>query len=176
MFDSSMAAKKLSIETIQALLIRACYSPERSILVSMATRMALKLDLHKVNFALSNKIILGLGRPDLANPECDSLFRTWLSILVFRLMLCIDTEKPMDFNFYSGIRRYRVLLDKPFSTELDMCLLEQIELNVLRTKIYRSITRTLVATHEGIMVAVHDASVDIEVWYTDWIYILNSRC
>ncbi|POR37425.1 Uncharacterized protein TPAR_02368 [Tolypocladium paradoxum] len=176
MHDILTTTGEPSIETIQALLIRACYSSERSLLISMATRMALELGLPEAYTDLSNQIILGRLRTGLESLECDRLLqrtRTWLSILVLRLMLGIDTGKSLDFNLYGDVRRYLILLDKPFSTELDLCLLEQVELNVLRAGMYKSITEGLDANDEGLMNAVRDARIGTEVWFNDWTHIFE---
>lgn len=144
----------------------------------MATRMALDLDLPQSYNNLSANIMLGQSRVGPESPDWDILLqetRTWLSILVLRLMLGIDTGESLDFNLYGNVRRYRILLGQPFSTELDVCLLEQVELNVLRAKIYKSLTKGAKTNDEGLMNVIREVRIDIEVWYKDWTQVLNSH-
>lgn len=175
MHSALMTTGQTSIEMIQSLLIRACYSSERALLISMAIRMALELGLPEAYNNLASQIIFNIEHVD-ESLECDlHKTRTWLSILVLRLMLGIGTESSPDFNFSGNERRYRALLDKPFSTELDLCLLEQVELNLLRARIYRSLTGRADHDDQALLMAIRDARVDIEVWFKDWTHILNSQ-
>lgn len=178
MHDNLATTRKPSLETIQALLIRACYSSERTLIISIVARLAFELDLPNAFDQLTNQLILGRGQND--REEHDSLLqkaRTWLSILVMRMMLGVDVAGSLDKRLNGDARRYRVLLDKPFSTELDLCLIEQLELNVLLAKIYKSLTDCMGGSEDGqaLMDAVRDARIDIEVWFIDWNNILNSR-
>ena len=169
-----------TIETIQALLIRACYSTERSLIMSMATRMAYEIGLQGAYDELKKQIVLGRAQAgpaeSLESSNLPQKLRTWLSILILRLMLGIDTGTSLDPSLYGDVRRCRIILDKPFTTELDLCLLEQMELNVLMAKIHNSVTDvTRNVEDDKLIEAVQDARVDIEVWFNDWTYILNSK-
>ncbi|CAG9998295.1 unnamed protein product [Clonostachys byssicola] len=180
MLDTHITSGATTVEFIQALLIRACYSPERLILLSMATRMAIEMGLPDAYDEIRKQLIL--GKTQLAHAETVAWdktlqkLRTWLFILVMRLMLGVDKGTSLDLTLYGDVRRCRILLGKPFSTDLDLCLLEQIELNVLMAKINCSITEgALNMGEEDLLKIVQNAAVDIDVWFDDWAYILNSQ-
>lgn len=175
MHDDLISTGVSSIEMIQALMIRACYSSERPLLISIAARLALELGLPEACNHLSSQIVLGQGSDSIQehDPRLQKA-RTWLSILVLRLMFGTDLASSLDKRSYGDARRYRVLLDKPFSTELDLCLLEQLELNVIRAKIHGSLVQCIGSvSEEALMDVVRHAMIDIEVWFNDWTRILH---
>ncbi|CAH0051647.1 unnamed protein product [Clonostachys solani] len=180
MLDTHITSGPTTVEFIQALLIRACYSPERLILLSMATRMAVEIGLPDAYDDIRKQLVLSKTQSAHAETMAWDVslqkLRTWLFILVMRLMLGVDKGTSLDLVLYGDVRRCRILLGKPFSTELDLCLLEQIELNVLMAKINRSITEgALSMGEEDLVKIVQNVAVDIDVWFDDWAYILNSQ-
>jgi hypothetical protein len=79
-----------TIETIQALLIDACYSEKGWLLTSLALRMALELNLPDAYTKLSLKILEDDGRRDRREEE--TLFRqarVWFGVFVLEHMWVI---------------------------------------------------------------------------------------
>lgn len=79
------------METVQALLVNSCYSEKGWILTSLATRMALDLDLPKAYRDLSTKILEARSRNRGGNADVDvvereaGLFRqarTWFGAFI----------------------------------------------------------------------------------------------
>lgn len=77
------------LESVQALLVTACYSTERSLILSFATRMALDLGLHNAFEELTNRLAArGVEwTSDIPNlVDEDNILvrnsRTWFGLLV----------------------------------------------------------------------------------------------
>ena len=68
-----------------------------------------------------------------------------------------------------GIRRCRVLLNRPFSATLDPRLFSQAELNHLRSKINDKLNST-----DDPLSAVQEANIDVDIWYHDWKRIMET--
>lgn len=84
-----------SLESIQALLVVACYSAERLLILSFATRMALDLGLHEAFEELTERLAMkndgenGCGVPEQVIERERSLMRqsrTWFGLLVLEHM------------------------------------------------------------------------------------------
>lgn len=82
------------LESVQAMLVVACYSAERSLILSFATRMALDLELHEAFDELIQR--LALQNEDMAYALPNQMFeeeralmwnaRTWFGLLVLEHM------------------------------------------------------------------------------------------
>lgn len=82
------------LESVQAMLIVACYSKERSLILSFATRMALDLGLHEAFDELTQRLALrnediAYALPHQMLEEERALMwksRTWFGLLVLEHM------------------------------------------------------------------------------------------
>ena len=180
---------KTSLETIQALLVRACFVSERSLLVTLATRLAVDLHLPEAYDELSTRFITrgaGMGNQHTNLVESaahhqdddDSLMRkarTWLHLLVLGHMLHVDAGDLLTFKFSGNVRRCRVLLESPNCTDMDLHLFPQVELNVLRASTYAAFAGCANLSDEEVMDVVRDAKIDIGVWFNDWLRIFEQR-
>ncbi|KAK5953153.1 hypothetical protein OHC33_005721 [Knufia fluminis] len=156
-----------SLETVQALLVMACWMPERSLILAIATRMAVELQLDD---AFDRLVNLSISRPD--TPETHILMksaRTWFLLLNLEQILQVDAGNLVDLRI-KGVRRCRTLLNRPFSSRLDARLFSQVELNRLRAKV----NETLTSHSDDLLQAVQEARVDIDVWYQDWKRIMEA--
>ena len=75
-----------SIETIQALLINACYSEKGWLLTSMAARIALDLDLPSSFTRLSNLILQADARDEKEEEALMRETRVWFGTFVLEHM------------------------------------------------------------------------------------------
>jgi hypothetical protein len=169
-----------SLETIQALLVAACYSPERSLLLSFATKVALDQELPDAFEQLTRRLLsFDLGTQEAAS-STDELFslmrrsRTWFGLLVLENILHVDAGKLPAFAPKGGARRCRVLLHKPFSTALDLRLLSQVELNYLRARIHDTFESSADSADDEILDDVRDAKIDLDLWYNDWVNAIET--
>ncbi|KAJ3493725.1 hypothetical protein NLG97_g4556 [Lecanicillium saksenae] len=158
------------LETIQALLVRACYSAERSLLVATATRMAIDFGLPDAYDELVD-LITTTNRPETAIHMRKA--RTWLHVLVLGHILHVDAGDMLTIKFAGDPRRARVLLDCPSATILDRFLFAQVELNVLRASILSSLSDKTYTDEQDTLGLVRDSKIDIELWHTDWERILQ---
>jgi hypothetical protein len=133
-----------SLESIQSLLIVASYSEKGCMLTSIATRMAMQLDLPGA-YEEAIKFASAMGSSDsrgwASNAEvADSEVvnarfrkaRTWLGLFVLEHIFSIDCGKPPGIEAQVTLRRCRILVSHPSRTSLDLRLLSQVELNSLR--------------------------------------------
>jgi hypothetical protein len=188
------------LETVQALLVTACYAPERSLLVAVATRMALEMGLPEAYGLLSARCVanpikagMGVARSSLggltASSEKDDedgaalmrKTRTWLHLLMMGQILHVDAGGPPGFRFTGAARRCRILLDSPSSTGIDLYLFSQVELNALRARIRSTLSAYVRNTpleerdDDEIMEMVRDAEIDLSVWFDDWTRIYEKQ-
>jgi hypothetical protein len=189
-----------TLETVQAFLVRACYAPERSLLVAVATRMALEIGLPEAYGVLSARCVTN-SRTGMAATSHSSLetaafsadkagedgatlmrkTRTWLHLLMMGQILHVDAGGAPSFRFRGSAQRCRILLDSPFSTGMDLYLFSQVELNTIRARIHSTLS-SYVRNHppgdredDEIMEMVSDAKIDINVWFDDWTRIYEKH-
>ncbi|KAF5581634.1 hypothetical protein FPCIR_10076 [Fusarium pseudocircinatum] len=167
-----------SLETVQAILVKACYAGERALLIAIATRMALDLGFPEAYDTLIAESVLGEMPMDNSyqatyNDNITRMRKTrvWLHLLVMSYILHVDAGGMPAFKFRGASRRCRVLLQSPLATGMDHYLFAQVELNVLRAKIYASLPQGANLNDEEILDLVKDAKLDIDVWFQDWIRI-----
>lgn len=145
----------------------ACWLPERDLILAVATRMALELQLDDAFDRLVNAL---LRNPDAADTHTlMKRARTWFGLLVLEKILQVDAGNLLGLKL-KGVRRFRMLLNRSFSTKLDPRLFAQAELNHLRAKINEKLTRN----SEEVVEAVLDARVDLDIWYNDWRRIMET--
>lgn len=169
-----------ALETVQALLVRACYVSERSLLVTLATRQAIDLGLPEAYEQLSTRLVARTsrtGEPDTGTADGDAtlmrMARTWLHLLVLGHILHVDASDLLTFRFRGDVRRCRVLLEVSCSTDLDLHLLSQVELNALRANTYAALSDSSGLPDDEVMDVVRDAKIDIDLWFNDWMRIFE---
>ncbi|KAF4550590.1 Hypothetical protein D9617_16g013780 [Elsinoe fawcettii] len=149
------------LEAVQALLVTACWMPENNIVIAVAMRMALELQL-----ADSFDKLLDPSVRQSGSPEAHQLMkhaRTWFALVVLAKILQVDAGDLLGLSI-KNVRRCRSLLNQPYSTALDMRLFSQVELNHLRAKI----STDLLAASEELADAVAGARLDLSIWHDDW--------
>ncbi|KAE8373364.1 hypothetical protein BDV26DRAFT_285196 [Aspergillus bertholletiae] len=169
------------LESIQALLVVACYSTERSLLLSFATRMALDLSLDEAFEELIQRLTMKEidGMSDFhttTDEEERSLMRksrTWFGLLVLDHIFHVDGGKPPGIRMMGNAHRCRILLRHHTSTVLDLRLFSQVELNVIRAKINDTLDTKEMLQGTYLAEFVHDAKVDLDLWFDDWFRIIE---
>ncbi|KIW18932.1 hypothetical protein PV08_03221 [Exophiala spinifera] len=166
------------LETVQALLIIACYSAERSLILAFATRMAVDIGLPDAYEELTRRLV----NTDTADISDDSTLddaalmrraRAWFQLMVLEQILRVDAGNIRAFQLRGKARRCRILLNQPFSTVLDLRLLSQVELNALRAKYHESLSMCSKGDTDEVMSTVRDAQIDIDIWFDDWQSIMK---
>ncbi|KAJ6183698.1 transcriptional regulator family: Fungal Specific TF [Penicillium mononematosum] len=170
------------LESVQAMLVVACYSAERSLILSFATRMALDLELHEAFDELIQR--LALQNEDMAYALPNQMFeeeralmwnaRTWFGLLVLEHIFRVDGGKPPGIRLKGNVRRCRVLLSHPSSTILDLRLFSQVELNILRANVGDALGGKTSLDGQSIADYVHDMKIELDLWFDDWLRIIES--
>lgn len=163
--------REASLETVQALLIRACYSTERSLLVANATRLAVNIGLPASYDELSSLMVDKGQHQDMAMLMRRT--RTWLHIFILNHILHVDAGDMLTFKFTGDPRRARILLESPHATVLDRFLFAQVELNVIRATTFASLSDKIYDDEEDILAVVRDSKIDTELWHSDWERVLQ---
>ncbi|KAE8356975.1 C6 zinc finger domain protein [Aspergillus coremiiformis] len=179
------------LESIQALLIVACYSAERSLLLSFATRMALDLGLDEAFEELIQRLTMKEteGMPDIhrATDEEERLLmrksRTWFGLLVLDHIFHVDGGKLPGIRMTGNERGCRILLRHRTSTVLDLRLFSQVECAM---RLYRGYLHSMTAKTNDtldtkatldrmeVVAFVYEAKVDVDIWFDDWLRIIEN--
>ncbi|KAL5334129.1 hypothetical protein BJX70DRAFT_402912 [Aspergillus crustosus] len=169
------------LESVQALLVIACYSAERSLILSFATRMALDLGLDEAFEELTHQLTMKdvEGTPDVPGwvGEENVLMRksrTWFGLLVLEHIFSLDGGKPPGIRMTGNARRCRKLLHQPSSTVLDLRLFSQVELNVIRVHINETLGSKVPLARADIAAFVQEAKLDLDLWFDDWQRIIEN--
>ncbi|EMR67465.1 putative c6 zinc finger domain protein [Eutypa lata UCREL1] len=163
-----------SLEAIQALLVIACYSPERSLVLSFATRLALDLYLPNAFNELTASLMATNPALQVDKAHLVRCSRTWFQLVVLENMLQVDAGKLPAFAAKGSAHRCRVLLQQPETTPLDLRLLSQVELNYLRTKIHDALEQQDGGSDDDILDEIRDARIDIDLWFSEWKAYMES--
>ncbi|KAL4940559.1 hypothetical protein BDV06DRAFT_224002 [Aspergillus oleicola] len=168
------------LESVQALLVIACYSAERSLMLSFAARMALDLGLDEAFEELTHRLTMKDvdGVPGVAGVGEDNVLmrksRTWFGLLVLEHIFSLDGGKPPGIRMTGNARRCRKLLHQPSSTILDLRLFSQVELNVIRVHINETLGGKVPLARADIAASVQEAKLDLDLWFEDWQRIIEN--
>ncbi|KAJ5710047.1 transcriptional regulator family: Fungal Specific TF [Penicillium malachiteum] len=170
------------LESVQAMLIVACYSSERLLILSFATRMALDLGLHEAFEELTEVLAIknDENRPGMPGHDFEKernlmqKSRTWFGLLVLEHIFRVDGGKPPGIRLTGNSRRSRILLSHPSTTVLDLRLFSQVELNILRATIYDTLGANTALDSPAISDFVHEMKVDLDIWFDDWLRIIGA--
>jgi hypothetical protein len=176
-----------SPESIQALLIVASYSEKGWMLTSIATRMAMQLDLpgayeDAVKFAAGAFTPFSRGwdsDPGVADTEVTSAqfrkARTWLGLFVLEHIFSIDCGKAPGIEAQANLRRCRILVSHPSRTLLDLRLLSQVELNSLRAVAHSKLSIPNDIADTELATFIQGMKIDLDIWLEDWLQIMLTR-
>ncbi|PLB46869.1 C6 zinc finger domain protein [Aspergillus steynii IBT 23096] len=173
--------KMSCLESVQALLVVACYSAERSLLLSFATRMALDLGIdaafEELTHRLTMKEVEEISNISGLREEERILMvksRTWFGLLVLEHIFRVDGGKPPGIRMTGNARRCRMLLRHPSSTVLDLRLFSQVELTLDTVNINDTLGASQTLNRTDIADFVHEAKVDLDLWFDDWLRIIEN--
>ncbi|GLA59833.1 hypothetical protein AtubIFM54640_011155 [Aspergillus tubingensis] len=171
------------LESVQALLVVACYSAERSLILSFATRMALDLGLDEAFEELIQRLTMKEteGVYDMTGVLIDDeertlmrKSRTWFGLLVLDHIFHVDGGKPPGIRVTGNAHRCRILLRHHTSTVLDLRLFSQVELNIIRARVNDTLDAKETLQRSDITEFVHEAKIDLDLWFDDWLRIIEN--
>ncbi|KAH8803720.1 C6 zinc finger domain protein [Xylogone sp. PMI_703] len=170
-----------TIETIQALLVNACYSEKGWMLTSLALKLALDLNLQNAYPQLLAIILEGCDTGMTVDIDRDEVLfrqiRVWFGIFVLDHILSIDSGKQPGIKAGEDIRRCRILLRHPALTALDLRLLAQVELNSIRALAQERLSPKpgISLTDNELNETARDIRIDLKIWLSDWINFAESH-
>ncbi|OCL09622.1 hypothetical protein AOQ84DRAFT_403939 [Glonium stellatum] len=173
-----------SLEAIQALTIIASYSENGWILASLALRLALQTNMLTAVDNLMTKIAERNRRENLViGDEERRLFRMariWYGAFNLEHIFSLDGERPPSIIFVDSPSRLRALVYHPESTVIDLRLLSQVELNVVRANAHVSLFRcwtfsTIVDIEAELGVVIRDTRIDLDLWLDEWTSIIRNH-
>ncbi|PTU23658.1 hypothetical protein P175DRAFT_0468353 [Aspergillus ochraceoroseus IBT 24754] len=174
-------ARLSCLESVQALLVIACYSSDRSLILSFAIRMALDLGLDEAFEDLIQQLAMHDvgGGLDIRNVvETENILmrkcRVWFGLLVLEHIFSVDGGKPPGIQMTGNARHCRKLLTHPSATVLDLRLFSQVELNVIRVYINETLGVKEPLDRSDISAFVHEAKLDLDLWFDDWQRIIEN--
>lgn len=167
-----------SIEDIQAITLVAAYSENGFFLIATALRFAIQLDLPRIVDQLIAKGQIRSGAVNSHEQELYRLSRVWHGICNLELFFSLDGGKLPGLNFQTSPRKIRSLLQHPERTSVDIRLLSQVELNLIRAEAYTKIMRRdtdeflLQENENKVRSTVDEASVELTLWLDEWTNII----
>ncbi|KAF2650537.1 C6 zinc finger domain-containing protein [Lophiostoma macrostomum CBS 122681] len=159
-----------SLEDVQAIALMAAYSENGFVLIALAMRFAIQLGLSAAVDRLMAKSAVRNGSISLEEQELYRLARVWHGIVNLELFFALDGGHLPNITPRTSPRKIRMLVNHPERTAVDVRLLSQVELNVLRSEAYNNIARCndppeMEATVRSY---VHDTTVELCLWLQEW--------
>ncbi|KAL6704878.1 hypothetical protein ACN47E_007561 [Coniothyrium glycines] len=179
-FTSPKYRQMQSLEDVQAIALVAAYSENGFVLIALALRFAMQLGLHQAIDKLMART--RDQRHDAATEEVElyRLCRVWHGICNLELFFSLDGGKLPGMTLDISPRKVRSLITHSERTAVDVRLLSQIELNVIRSeaysKIIRNATDILLPHNEAqLRATVEDVNVELSLWLEEWSAIISTE-
>ncbi|KAL1796770.1 hypothetical protein ACET3X_005310 [Alternaria dauci] len=165
-----------TVEDVQAIALIAAYSENGFVLIATALRFAMQIGLP---LAVDQLIAKSHVRPRVVTTDEQNLYRLsriWHGICNLELFFSLDGGKLPGLNIQTSSRKIRSLLVHPERTAVDIRLLSQVELNIIRTEAYTKImgrNSDFMVQHseDQLRTTVDDASVELSLWLDEWTTI-----
>ncbi|KAH7346937.1 hypothetical protein BKA66DRAFT_542887 [Pyrenochaeta sp. MPI-SDFR-AT-0127] len=169
-----------SLEDVQAITLMAAYSENSFVLVALALRFAMQLGLPRAVDQLVARGHSRSGPVDSEERELYRLCRIWHGICNLELFFSLDGGKLPSMVLHTSSRKIRSLVTHPARTEVDVRLLSQIELNIIRADAYNKITlhagdSLLPQDETELRRVVDDTGVELTLWLEEWAAVVSTE-
>ncbi|KAF1925636.1 C6 zinc finger domain-containing protein [Didymella exigua CBS 183.55] len=171
-----ITCERPNLESVQAITLMAAYSENGYMLIALALRFATKLGLHK---ATDQLLALHHNRdlPGTEERELYRLQRVWHGICNLELFFSLDGGHLPRGKPRTTPRKIRALLNHTECTAVDVRLLSQVELNLIRTDAYSDILKyggpSLLQDESTIRIKVHDTTIELSLWLSEWTNVVS---
>ncbi|KAF1937038.1 hypothetical protein EJ02DRAFT_386375 [Clathrospora elynae] len=170
----------VTLEDVQTITLSAAYSENGFVLIALALRFAMQLGLPNAVDQLIAKGHTRSGAETDNERQIYRLCRVWHGICNLELFFSLDGGKLPGLTIHTSPRRIRSLLTHPERTAVDMRLLSQIELNIIRTEAYTKImsqARNALLQHSEaqLRTTVEDATIELSLWFEEWTNIISAE-
>jgi hypothetical protein len=169
-----------SLEDVQAITLMAVYAENGFVLIALALRFAIQLAFPA---AVDQLIARCSDRSRIMEPTEQELYRVsrlWHGVCNFELFFSLDGGKVPGMTRQVSPRKIRSLINHPERTAVDVRLLSQIELNLIRSDAYGRLNQNLhdssVAQGEShIGLVLQDTTMELSLWLEEWTTIVSSE-
>ncbi|KAF2702978.1 hypothetical protein K504DRAFT_485987 [Pleomassaria siparia CBS 279.74] len=168
-----------TLETVQAIAVMASYSENGFTLIAIALRFALTIGLPDAVDQLMARVSRQLGDNNPEEKELYRLVRVWYGVCNLDLFFSLDGGKLPGITLGTSPRRIRALVKHPERTTVDVRLLSQVELNIIRSNAYNAIVHqygaSLLPENEDLLRStVHDTTIELSLWLEEWTSIISA--
>ncbi|KAF2015165.1 hypothetical protein BU24DRAFT_442242 [Aaosphaeria arxii CBS 175.79] len=169
-----------SVEVVQAITIMAGYSENGFVLIALALRFAIQLGLPNSVDQLIAKPLQRSGDVSVEDQDLYRLARIWHGVCNLELFFSLDGGKLPGINLRTSSRKIRALIQHPEFTSVDLRLLSQLELNIIRNNAYVNIVNhhgaSILPENESLLRStVQDTVIELSLWLEEWTIIISSK-
>lgn len=164
------------LEAVQAIALMAAYSENGYMLIALALRFATQLGLHK---ATDQLLAMHQHREQPTDEERElyRLQRVWHGICNLDLFFSLDGGHTPSVTPRTTPRKIRALLNHAECTAVDIRLLSQVELNLIRTDAYGGILKqsgpSLLEDEGYLRSQVYDTTTELTLWLSEWTTVVS---
>ncbi|KAH7117548.1 hypothetical protein B0J11DRAFT_467904 [Dendryphion nanum] len=166
-----------SLEDVQAITLMAAYSENGFVLIALALRFAMQLDLPNAVDSLLAKTPLRVTTISSEEKELYRLGRVWHGICNLELFFSLDGGHLPNIAPRTSSRKIRSLINHPECTPIDVRLLSQVELNTIRSDAYNSIAKynsqTAADNESFLRSRINDTTLELSLWIEEWMNIVS---
>ncbi|KAL5114561.1 hypothetical protein ACEQ8H_007530 [Pleosporales sp. CAS-2024a] len=173
-----ISANVPTLEEIQAVTLMAAYSDSGSVLIALALRFAIQLGIPSAVDKLIAKCTNRSRTITLEEQELYRYSRIWHGLCNLEVFYSLDGGKNPGMTRHLSPRKIRTLVKHPERTAVDVRLLSQIELNVIRAEAYTKLSErdALMAQDERrLRTVLDDTVVELSLWLDEWTYIVSNE-
>lgn len=169
-----------TLEDVQAVTLMAAYSENGFVLIALALRFAIQLGLPNAIDRLITRYPNRSGSTGPDEQESYRLARVWHGVCNLELFFSLDGGKSPGMTRHLSPRKVRMLIKHPERTPVDVRLLSQIELNMIRSEAYTKLSND---THDSLLAqdearlrnVIDDTRVELSLWLDEWTAIVSSE-
>ncbi|KAF2478382.1 uncharacterized protein BDR25DRAFT_338940 [Lindgomyces ingoldianus] len=160
----------------------ASYSENGSTLSAISLRFALELGMSNAVDRLVCKSTQRARTSEETGAEERELYRiarVWFGVCNLEMFFSLDGGKLPGITLDTSPRRVRALLNHPEKTLVDIRLLSQVELNIIRTNAYIDMANQrsspIVPNSESILRStVRTTNLELALWLDEWTGIISN--
>ncbi|UPX21088.1 uncharacterized protein EKO05_0011292 [Ascochyta rabiei] len=176
--DMLVKTEQPCLEDVQAITLMAAYSENGYILVALALRFAIQLGLHKTVHRLLDSAE-DQEHVSAEERELYRLQRVWHGICNLELFFSLDGGHTPSIKPRTTPRKIRFLLNHVECTPVDVRLLSQVELNLIRADAYRDVLEhsgpLLLESEDILRSKICDTNIEFSLWLKEWTNVISEK-
>ncbi|KAH7379428.1 hypothetical protein DE146DRAFT_794064 [Phaeosphaeria sp. MPI-PUGE-AT-0046c] len=169
-----------TLEDVQAVTLMAAYSENGFVLIALALRFAIQLVLPNAVDQLVTRCPSRSGSISSDEQELYRLARVWHGVCNLELFFSLDGGKSPGMTRHLSPRKVRMLIKHSERTPVDVRLLSQVELNLIRSDAYTKLSNdtqnsSLAQDEARLRNVLDDTRVELSLWLDEWTTIVSSE-